>query len=314
MRFRYLFLLGGGLAVMAALLATDPDRGLSTGMLLLATLTPLLAVGFAHLARKALHDYPEADARHLFAQAGRHPVGAGLALVALAIVINGLLGLFGGAARAATPPGVLPGHAAQYLPLVQAAKAQHWSDHPAPWVLGGMVEQETCISPRHPRCWHPTAQLKSAREEGAGLGQLTRTWRANGTVRFDALAELRAQHPALRALSWANVYQRPDLQAAALVLKSRGDYRALGAVRSPQARVTMQVAAYNRGLGGINAERRACQATPGCDPQQWWGHVERTCTASRVALYGGRSACDINRAHVHKVMNVRGPRYVGRLL
>ena len=310
MRFRHLFLLGGGLVVLAALLATDPDRGVSTGMLLLATVTPLLAVGFAHLARKALHDYPEADARRLFAQAGQHPVGAGLALVALAIVINGLLGLFGGAARADT----LPGHAAQYLPVVRAAQTQHWPDHPAPWVLGGMVEQETCLSPRHPRCWHPTAQLKSAREEGAGLGQLTRTWRPDGTVRFDALAELRARHAELRPLSWANVYQRADLQAAALVLKSLDDFRALGEVRSLQARVTMQVAAYNRGLGGINAERRACQVTPGCDPQQWWGHVERTCTASRVALYGGRSACDINRAHVDKVLNQRGPRYVGLLL
>lgn len=309
MRFRNLFLAGGSALVLAALLLTDPDRGISTGMLLLAIVTPLLAVGFAHLARKALHDYPEADARRLFAKAGQHPIGAGLALVALAIVINALLGLFGGSARAAT----LPGHAAQYLPVVQAAKNQHWPDHPAPNVLGGMVEQETCITPRHPRCWHPTARLKTAREEGAGLGQLTRTWRADGTLRFDALAELRAQHPALRGLSWANIYQQPDLQAAALVLKSRGDYRALAAVADPQARIVMQVAAYNRGLGGVQAERRACRVTPGCDPQQWWGHVERTCTASRAALYGQRSACDINRQHVAKVMRERAPRYVGHL-
>ena len=309
MRFRTLFLLGGSAAVLAALLLTDPDRGIGTGMLLLAIVTPLLAVCFAHLARKALHDYPEADARRLFASAGQHPIGAGLALVALAIVINGLLGLFGGAARA----GELPGHAAQYLPAVQAAKNQHWPDHPAPWVLGGMVEQETCPTPTHPRCWHPSARLKTAREEGAGLGQLTRTWRTDGSVRFDALAELRARHPPLRALTWANVYQRPDLQAAALLLKSRDDYRALAAVADPMARLTMQVAAYNRGIGGVQAERRQCHLTPGCDPQQWWGHVERTCTASRQPLYGQRSACDINRHHVHRVLRERGPRYQGRL-
>lgn len=98
-RFRYLFLAGGSAAVLAALFATDPDNGLTTGMLVLSLVTPLLAVGFAHLARKAMHDYPEADARRLFAKAGEHPIGAGLALVALAIVAYGLLGLFGSVAR-----------------------------------------------------------------------------------------------------------------------------------------------------------------------------------------------------------------------
>lgn len=309
MRFRHMFLLGGSALVLAALFATDPDSGISTAMLLLGLVTPLLAVGFVHLARKALHDYPEADARRLFARAREHPIGAGLALIALAIVTNGLLGLFGNVARA----GDLPGHSAQYLPMVQQAKNTHWPDHPAPYVLGGMVEQETCITLKHSRCWSPQARLKTSREEGAGLGQLTRTWRSDGSVRFDALAEMRSQHPALRGLTWANIYDRPDLQAAALVLKSRGDYRALAAVADPMQRVTMQVAAYNRGLGGVQNERRACHIKTGCDPQQWWGHVETTCTASRAPIYGGRSACDINRQHVTKVMRVRAPRYIGVL-
>jgi len=46
-----------------------------------------------------LHDYVEADARRLFAKAGEHPIGAGLALIAIAIVTSGLLGLFGGIVR-----------------------------------------------------------------------------------------------------------------------------------------------------------------------------------------------------------------------
>lgn len=98
-RFRNLFLVGGSLLVLAALFFTDPDQGLSTGMLLLSLVTPILAVLFAHFARKALHDYPEADARDLFRRASEGPTGAGLALVAIAIVTYGLLGLFGNIAR-----------------------------------------------------------------------------------------------------------------------------------------------------------------------------------------------------------------------
>lgn len=300
MRFRHLFLIGGTLAVLAALFLTDPDKGQATGLMLLAVATGVIAVGFAHLGRKALHDYPEADARKLFDKAGQHPVGSGLALVALSIVAHALLGLFGSVARADT----LPERARIYIPVLVSEYRTHWPEHPNPPLLAGMAHTETCITDRHRMCWSPQARLKSAREEGAGLGQLTRTWRADGSVRFDALAEMRQHHPALRALSWGTIYDRPDLQLRALVLKARQDYGALAGVRSVTERATFGVAAYNRGLGGVMSERRACQVTPGCDPQRWFDHVSTTCTASRAPLYGGRSACDINRAHVAKAVAV----------
>ena len=47
---------------------------------------------------------------------------------------------------------------------------------------------------------------------------------------------------------------------------------------------------------------------PSCNPDRWHGHVEHTCTASRAALYGTRSACDISRHHVHDVF-ARAPKY-----
>lgn len=310
-RFRTLFLAGGSAAVLAALYLTDPDRGVSTGMLLLSIVTPLLAVAFAHLARKALHDYPEADARTLFTQAGRDPIGAGLALVAMALVVSALLGLFGRSAHAQGL--VVPERAHLYLGTLKGEVAAHFQGHPQPSYFGGLIEHESCITPRHARCWSPTAQLRTAREEGAGLGQLTRAWAPDGGTRFDALSEMRTRHPALGALDWATIYSRPDLQLRAVVLKSRDEWRALGQVADAGQRLAMADAAYNGGGGRVQRDRRACQVTPGCDPQRWWHHVEGTCTASRVPLYGGRSACDINRHHVRDVLLVRTPRYQGLL-
>ena len=311
-RFRNLFLLVGSVLVMAVLMATDPDEGLLTGFWALSIAKGIVAVAFAHLARKSLADYPEADMRTLFRLARGSATGAGLALIAQAIIILGLLFLFGGNARA-NVVSPLPTQAATYLPLLKAEQVRWWVDHPWPPMLGGMVEQETCPSLNHSKCWSPLARLKTQREEGAGLGQLTRTWRKDGTQRFDALAELRDLHPALRELSWATIYQRPDLQLRALVLKSRDDFRALGQIRSIANRLVFQVAAYNRGRGAVQDERRLCQVTPECDPQLWWGHVEHTCTASRAPIYSGRSACDINRSHVQRVVEVRAPRYRGWL-
>ena len=176
-----------------------------------------------------------------------------------------------------------------------------------------LIEHESCISLTHSRCWTPTAQLKTAREEGAGLGQLTRAWRPDGTLRFDALAGLKQQHPALAGLSWQNIYSSPGLQMRAVVLQSRGNFQALRAVPDPMERLAFTDAAYNGGLGGLQQERRACTLRAGCDAQRWWSHVERVCLKSRAALYAGRSACDINRHHVHDVLRVRAPRYRGLL-
>lgn len=304
MRFRNLFLMLGSALVLAALFITDPDQGLNTGFWTLSLAKGVVAVAFAHFARKALFDYVEADLQDLFAQAKLSPTGAGLALVAVAIVLYGLLALFGGNARAEVPT-----NAHTYLPVLQKVQQAQWPDHPYPRLLAGMVHQETCITDKHSRCWSPLAKLKTSREEGAGLGQLTRTWRADGNIRFDALQEMKDKHPALRPLNWGNIYEKPELQLLALVLKAQDDFDTFRSVRSPINRLVFQSAAYNRGVGGIQNERRACQVKEGCDPQLWWGNVEETCTASHKALYGDRSACQINRSHVFKVWYLHTPRY-----
>jgi hypothetical protein len=293
MRHRNIVLLGGSAVVLTALLATDPDRGITTGLLVMSIAVGLLAALFAHIVRKALHDYPEADMRRLFARASENPIGAGLALIALAIVSAALLGLFG---RAAHAQGIPP-QAKTVLPVLQAEIRANWPNHPQPSYFGGLIEHETAC-PRPSMCWQPVARLKTSREEGAGMGQLTRAWSRDGRLRFDALAEMRAAHPSLAELDWATIYQRPDLQLRAIVLKSRDDWRAIG----PAARVEFVDLAYNAGRGRVSQDRRACAMTPGCDPALWFGHVEKTCTASRQPIYGTRSACDISRHHVSDVL------------
>jgi hypothetical protein len=163
----------------------------------------------------------------------------------------------------------------------------------------------------HPRCWNSTSRLKSAREEGAGLGQITRAYNSDGSIRFDALAELRSKHRlALSELTWHNVYTRPDLQIRAVVLKMGDNYKQFAPVASNHLEAyAFADAAYNGGIGGVNKERRACTLIAGCDPSKWFGHVEKYCMKSKVALYGQRSACDINRHHVTDVLLTRSPKY-----
>lgn len=302
MRFRNWLLLVGTLIVMLSLYLTDPDKGVSTVIWLVGASTGLVAVAMAHLVRKGLFDY--LDMKTLMEKAMLEPTGAGLVFVGVCIVIFGLLGVFGRTANAQE----VPKQALQYLPVLKAEQVKYWPQHPAPEQLGGLIDHESAC-PRIRSCWNPAAQLKTKREEGAGFGQITRAYRKDGGLRFDALAEIRDTHPALGGWNWGNVYQRPDYQLRAVVLKSLDNFKALRMVADPMERLTFADAGYNGGIGGVQNERRACGLAKGCDPQKWFNHVELHCLKSRSALYGQRSACDINRHHVRDVMLVRSAKY-----
>ena len=309
-RHRFWFLFLGVLLALCVSLYSDPDSGLSTALGGVAILQGVWAVAASHLVRKALMDYPEADMRKLFYMASKTPFGAGLALMAIAIIFFGLLTVFSPRARADTLPGV-PGGFLKYGPTLLTEQRHYWPNHPAPSLLAALIEQETCPSLKSKSCWNPGARLKSAREEGAGMGQITRAYRADGSLRFDALADLTDRYRGdLTGLSWDTVYQRPDLQLRAVVLMSKD---ATTPFRSTTGMLHFGDAAYNGGASGVQKERRACALTRGCDTARWFGHVEQHCLKSRQPLYAGRSACDINREHVRAVFLVRRAKYIAAM-
>ncbi len=300
-----MFLFGGVAIATAFSFFSDPDpHGLSTMLSGLALLQGVWAIAASHLARKALIDHDEADQKFLFSKASEHPIGAGLALVALSIIFVGLLFLFAPRAHAQS----VPENFLKYGAILKSEQKKYWPADPEPSVLAGLIEQETCITLKSSSCWNPAARLKTSREEGAGLGQITRAYKENGALRFDSLAAIRSRYPFdLGELSWSNIYSRPDLQLRAVVILSRD--LALPFRFSP-AQLAFGDAAYNGGIADVQMERRACQIAEECDASQWFNHVELHCLKSRQPIYAGRSACDINREHVRNVLLVRKQKYV----
>lgn len=59
------------------------------------------------------------------------------------------------------------------------------------------------------------------------------------------------------------------------------------------------LAAYNRGVGNIAKDIRHCESDPTCNPNKWFGHVERHC-------YSRPSACRENREYPHKIFKKMG--------
>lgn len=204
---------------------------------------------------------------------------------------------------------MIPSLAALYLPILIAVQGVHWPDAPMPWHLAGLVEQETCIRPDHPKCWNPRAELKTSREYGYGLGQTTIAYRADGSVRFNKQEELRQAHRSLRDWTYERRFD-PVFQLTAIVEMTHGIWRRVVGSASHEDRWAFTLSSYNGGEAHVRRDRLLCGNTPGCDRDRWFGHVELHSVKSREPWQGyGRSPYQINRGHVYNVIKVRSGKY-----
>lgn len=308
---RILILLAAGILLL--LVAHLPDMvGLTGGPM--PTLAPvafgfgLVLVGLAAGDASLRVLQPRVDGQAAALDAHRTgSVAAGLVYLGRCVLAAAILLLFVTASRAGQPPAA----AGPLLPVLKAQQVAFWQAMPLASALGAQVEQETCPSLKSRQCWNPRAELHTSREQGVGLGQLTRAFRADGTTRFDALQEIVQAHPKdLAGLSWSNRYDA-TLQLRALVLKDRDGFLRILATASPLDRLAMTFSAYNGGIGGVSSDRRMCAATTGCDPGRWFGNVERTSLKAKAAVPGyGQSFFQTNRTYVTNVMQIRRMRYV----
>ena len=272
-------------------------------------------VAVVHGFRKTLFSY--ADMKAAWDKSLENAVGAGLAFLGLCVVIAALFLGLAGYARAADVRTYVPENARPLLPQLRQVQLDYWPEHPYPSYFGALIEQESCISLTHSKCWNSRSQLKTAREEGAGLGQFTRAYRADGTMRFDAIAEVRALDPkGLAAFTWATVYVRADLSMRAILVKVKDCALRLEQQTDagPFDIMALCDSAYNGGFGGLLQDRRLCGTRPPCNPNVWFGNVENTSVKSREKWQGyGQSAFMINREHVTNALYVRRPKYQAAL-
>ncbi|EAB4417280.1 lytic murein transglycosylase [Salmonella enterica] len=203
----------------------------------------------------------------------------------------------------------VPDGARNYLGELVTNQRTLWPDAPKPYFIAGQIEQESCISPQHARCWNPRAELKTKREHGVGLGQFTRAYNPDGSIRFDVIDDLAKKHPELNGWSWETRYNA-SWQLKAIVMMDKGIYERIKGAESDTDRLAFMLSAYNGGEGGLRQDRRLCANTPGCNPNRWKGNVEKTSLKARAARPGyGKSFFHINREYVTNILEQRAPKY-----
>lgn len=134
-RFRNIFTLGGTLVILAYIYLSDPNGGDLTLPFIAKWVTPVVAVFFAHWARKALFDY--LDMGQLYRKAKETATGAGLTFLGICIVVFGLLSLFGSQVYAQDVKTYVPTQAYQHLPTLKSEQVKYWADHPKVNTLQG---------------------------------------------------------------------------------------------------------------------------------------------------------------------------------
>lgn len=219
--------------------------------------------------------------------------------------------------------GSLPALALIYIPVLLGEIDKHWPEFGDPPIMAGQIEQETCFSLTNKNCWNPNVELKTSREYGFGLGQITIAYNEDGSERFNTFTEVKELDASLAAWEWQNRY-KADMQLRALVIKNRFNASRVEAATTDD-HILFMLYAYNGGLGALLGDISRCRQKEGCDPLRWFGNVELTSNKSKKPFggaYGGASAWSISheygpriyersekyRDYIHEIENNLCPR------
>jgi hypothetical protein len=200
--------------------------------------------------------------------------------------------------------GEVPDRAKEYLPLVDKEIKDVWPTHPHKPSVAGQIEQETCITLKHSKCWNPRAELKTSREYGFGLGQIT------VTSRFDNFKEFRKTDRRLRDWDWEERYD-PKRQIIALIAQDKLLYNHIDWSNNKFEKLAFSLSAYNGGMTGVIRDKELCEEKDSCDPSKWFDNVEKYSWKSKTSVHGyGKSFYEINREYVRNILKLRYKKYV----
>ncbi len=155
--------------------------------------------------------------------------------------------------------------AQQYLPLYQEIVSVHWPQMPMRHIPCGQVEQESS--------WKATATLKTPREHGRGLTQMTVAYNKDGSERFNIYREA-VKWRALKGWDWRQDPYNVQYQLTFLVLQDQMNYTMLRPLFiNDEETWKAALVSYNAGRGRVMARLAVARARES-PTDRWAGGLE----------------------------------------
>lgn len=231
----------------------------------------------------------------------------------------------------------IPDNAAPHMEELRKQIADVWPEMKYPSIFAAQIEQESCIHLKHAKCWNTKSELKTDREMGFGLGQLTLKYKdGSGTpcksnaecdvkgeqcrlkdgkcavVTMNMFEEMRKLDDTLKLWDWED-RGNAAMQIRSVVLLNKRNWNLIKwDVANDVEKLAMMLSAYNGGLGHVLKDRQLCIAKGDkCDPSKWFGNIELDSVKAKKARSGyGKSFFEINREYPIHVFFMRRPKYV----
>jgi len=204
----------------------------------------------------------------------------------------------------------IPDNANIYLPQLKEIMKEMWPSLTIKSTIPAQIEQETCITLKHSKCWSPKAELKTSREYGFGLGQITIAYDSSGKERFNNFKMIKGLDSSLKNWEWEDRYN-PTMQMRGLLAYDKYIYNLIPKGPDEFNKLAFTFCAYNGGLGGLLQDRKLTESKGG-DPDKWFGenNVAENSYKSKTKVSGyGQSFYEINRSYVTNVLLKRNEKY-----
>lgn len=180
------------------------------------------------------------------------------------------------------------------LPVFERVLDDHWPKAQMTHIMCGQIEQESS--------WKPRAELKTSREYGFGLGQITITSRFNN---FEAAKMLKP----LKDWQWEDRFN-PKCQLIFLVFTNRSNFNRLHSLfDTTEDTWAASMVAYNAGLGTVLQRRVAASQDK---KRRWFGGLDSVFLKYESRLLYGRNLGQLRNEYPVKVFK-RSYKYIDRV-
>ncbi len=199
------------------------------------------------------------------------------------------------------------GKAEPHLALLDSVITKYWPDAPCREFIAGQIEQETCANLK--KCWNSNTELKTKREYGFGLGQITIAYRKNGSVRFNNFDEAKRRYEELSDWQWDDRYNT-KYQLIFIVMECKLNFKKYGnRFVTDIQKWAAALVTYNAGSGAVLTRLKVCKVTPGCDCTTWFGGLDQVHSKEEEVLLYGRMLYLRRNDYPYNIIYIRSQKY-----